>query len=171
MRLDLAIAPSCPVGCVPSHREQPTGDTTMGEVSASAERDVSAGPEQVRAFLRDYREARPRILPPQYADYRVEEGGTGAGTVVRYRLQAGRREREYRMEVTEPGPDTLSERDMESSLTTTWTLQPTDGRTRVRVETRWQGASGIGGFFERRFAPAGLGRIHEDMLARLDDAL
>lgn len=143
----------------------------MGEVSASAERDISAPHEDVYAFLRDYQEQRPRILPANYLDYEVEVGGTGAGTVITYRLQAGRRARAYRMQVEEPAPDVLRERDTESSLVTTWTLQPADGRTRVMVETRWQGASGVGGFFERRFAPAGLRRIHEDMLTRLADAL
>lgn len=143
----------------------------MGQVSASAEREITATPDHVFAFLRDYREQRPRILPPHYVDYRVEEGGTGAGTIVRYRLQAGRRERSYRMQVAETPPHTLTESDMDSSLVTTWTLHPADDKTRVQVETRWQGASGVGGFFERRFAPAGLRRIHDDMLARLAAAL
>ena len=37
----------------------------------------------------------------------------------------------------------------------------------MRVVTTWDGASGIGGFFERRFAPAGLRRIHDELLANL----
>lgn len=143
----------------------------MGQVSASAEREIAATPEDVYAFLRDYRDQRPRILPSNYVDYQVEEGGVGAGTVVRYRLQAGRRERQYRMQVTEVRSHTLTETDTDSSLVTDWTLHPAGGKTRVRVESRWQGASGIGGFFERRFAPAGLRRIFDDMLARLDAAL
>jgi hypothetical protein len=35
------------------------------------------------------------------------------------------------------------------------------------VTTTWQGAGGIGGFFERTFAPKGLARIHDAVLARL----
>lgn len=143
----------------------------MGQVSASAEREVAATPDDVHAFLRDYRDQRPRILPSNYLDYEVEEGGTGAGTIVRYRLQAGRRERQYRMQVAETPPYTLTETDTDSSLVTTWTLHPANGRTRVRVESRWQGASGVGGFFERLFAPAGLRRIYDTMLARLNEAL
>lgn len=143
----------------------------MGQVRASAKRDIDASPDEVYAFLRDYRDQRPRILPPNYLDYAVEEGGAGAGTIVSYRLQAGRRERLYRMQVSEPDKRTLTETDTDSSLVNTWTVQPGGGGSRVQVETTWQGAPGIGGFFERRFAPAGLRRIHDDMLARLADAL
>jgi hypothetical protein len=38
----------------------------------------------------------------------------------------------------------------------------------VRIETRWQGARGIGGFFERLFAPRFLRRLYADELDRLD---
>lgn len=32
----------------------------------------------------------------------------------------------------------------------------------------WNGVGGIGGFFEKTFAPKGLGRIYDEMLAKLD---
>jgi len=35
------------------------------------------------------------------------------------------------------------------------------------VTTTWDGAGGIGGFFERTFAPKGLGRIYDSLLDRL----
>jgi hypothetical protein len=35
------------------------------------------------------------------------------------------------------------------------------------VSTTWQGATGVGGFFERTFAPKGLNRIHDELLAAL----
>ena len=38
----------------------------------------------------------------------------------------------------------------------------------VRSRTTWTGATGIGGFFERTFAPKGLVRIHEAFLERLE---
>ena len=41
------------------------------------------------------------------------------------------------------------------------------GAATVRVRTTWDGASGIGGFFERTFAPKGLRRIHEELLGNL----
>jgi hypothetical protein len=38
----------------------------------------------------------------------------------------------------------------------------------VRIESRWQGAAGVGSFFERLFAPRVLRRIYADELERLD---
>ena len=38
----------------------------------------------------------------------------------------------------------------------------------VRISTTWQGAGGVGGFFERLFAPRVLRRIYADELNRLD---
>ena len=47
-------------------------------------------------------------------------------------------------------------------------LEPVEaGRSRVRTITTWNGASGIGGFFERTFAPKGLARIYNGVLANL----
>ena len=147
----------------------------MGQVTAQTERLVPASPRHVRAFLADYRNNRPRILPPEYfRDYRVEQGGDGAGTVISYRMRAGGRERAYRMRVEEAAVDgPLVERDTESSLVTTWTLTPVaDGeRTLVGLASRWEGAGGIGGLFERMFAPRALRRIYDEVLERLSVAV
>jgi hypothetical protein len=35
----------------------------------------------------------------------------------------------------------------------TLTVTPQDGRPLVRISTTWEGAGGIGGLFERLFAP------------------
>jgi Polyketide cyclase / dehydrase and lipid transport len=51
---------------------------------------------------------------------------------------------------------------------TTWVVTPEGAGSRVRVETRWQGAGGVGGFFERLFAPRVLRRLYVDELERLD---
>lgn len=40
--------------------------------------------------------------------------------------------------------------------------------SRVRIETIWQGAGGIGGLVERLFAPLVVRRLYADELARLD---
>jgi len=134
---------------------------------------VGATADVVFEFLRDYRGNRPRILPGNFSAYRVEHGGRGDGTTVTYRLHAGPRERGYRMRVSEPAGQTLVERDQDSSLVTTWTVLPSSApaRSRVTVTTEWQGAGGIGGFFESRFAPSGLRRIYDDMLGRLAAAV
>ncbi|HUY74189.1 MAG TPA: SRPBCC family protein, partial [Candidatus Dormibacteraeota bacterium] len=73
----------------------------MSTITVQTSRAIAAKPEDVYAFLRDYRK-RPQILTPNFLDYTVEEGGEGAGTLIRYRLQAARRERAYQMRVDEP---------------------------------------------------------------------
>lgn len=139
-------------------------------VRAEAEGTVAAPPAQVHAFLLDYRR-RPEILPANYQDYAVEQGGEGEGTVIRYRFKAGPRERTYRMRAEVPDAGTLVERDLDSTLVTTWRMRPDEGGTRVRVESCWQGASGMAGFFERTFAPRALGRVHADVIGRLGPAV
>ena len=142
----------------------------MGQVVATAERVVRAPADVVRAALADYEVTRPAVLPEQFSEYRVDAGGHGAGSRVHWRLQAtAKRVRVQDVVVTE-GPDgALVETDTNSSMVTTWTVSPADaGASTVRARTTWTGASGIGGFFERTFAPKGLARIQDAMLAKLE---
>lgn len=145
----------------------------MTEVVATAERVVRAPAERTLRALADYELVRPRLLTEKFLDYRVEAGGQGAGTRVAWRFAATKsRVREQVMLVTQPTANTLVESDENSSLVTMWTVHPADeGLTAVRVRTSWQGAGGIGGFFERTFAPKGLRRVYEQMLERLDAEL
>src|SRR5260370_7256492 len=135
----------------------------MSHISAKSERVIAARPEDVYDVLADYENKRPEMLTPNFLDYAVEKGGHGSGTVVRYRLHAANRERPYHMRVDEAVKgQMLVERDTNSSLVTTWKLFPLhDGRyTKVSVATEWEGGRGIGGFFERTFAPLGLPPIY-----------
>ena len=141
----------------------------MAQVEARTERIVAAEPERVYAALADYAGTRSRALPGQFGEYEVREGGDGAGTVVHWRLQAtSKRVRDCLMDVSAPTADQLVEADRNSSMVTTWTVGPAAaGRSRITVATTWQGATGIGGFFERTFAPKGLNRIYGELLAAL----
>src|SRR5690242_2725305 len=97
--------------------------TVAKSVRVRKERVISATPEAVYNFLADYAR-RPLILPPNYVDYHIERGGFGAGTVVSYRLEAVGRERSYSVRVEEPASGTLVERDINSTLETSWQLLP-----------------------------------------------
>jgi hypothetical protein len=145
----------------------------MSEVVAAVEHVVRAPAERVKAALADYEGARRRAMPEQFSDYRVESGGTGAGTRVHWRFAAtAKRVRDQLVEVAEPDVGSLVEGDANSSMVTTWTVRPVDsGVSTVRVRTTWNGAGGIGGFFERTFAPKGLQRVHTDLLTRLEREL
>lgn len=140
----------------------------MAQVEATTERVVAADAEKVFDALADYRDTRPKVLPGQFSEYEVREGGDGEGTLVHWKLQAtSKRVRDCLMEVTEPTDGELVEKDRNSSMVTTWRVTPAgEGRSRIVVTTTWKGAGGIGGFFERTFAPKGLSRIYDDLLAR-----
>ena len=145
----------------------------MSQVVATAERVVQAPVDRVRSALADYEGTRRRVLPEQFSDYRVEAGRHGAGTRAHWRFAAtSKRVRDQAITVTQPDADTLVETDANSSMVTTWTVHPSDaGRTTVRVRTTWNGAGGVGGFFERTFAPKGLRRVYDQVLERLDGEL
>jgi hypothetical protein len=146
----------------------------MSRIFVKTERVVPATPDEVYAAISDYKEKRPRMLTSNFKDYAVEKGGRGKGTIVRYNLHAARRERPYHIRVEEPVKgQVLTESDLNSSLVTTWTLQPVNNgqQTKVRVASEWLGGNGIGGFFERAFAPLGLRRIYKTMLSSLISSL
>jgi hypothetical protein len=145
----------------------------MAQVRATVGRTIAADPGRVLGALADYRETRPAILTEHYRDYRVQSGGDGAGTVVGWVLQATpKRQRDQLVEVSADPAGGVVETDRNSSMVTTWRVRPDGpGAARVDVDTRWNGASGIGGFFERVFAPRGLARIHDGVLDNLERRL
>jgi hypothetical protein len=141
----------------------------MAVIHVSAEGVVEAPPADVYTYLSDMREHHPHFLPPAFSDFKVESGGIGAGTISSFRLTTGGRSRAYRMEVAEPEPGrVMTESDTNSSLVTTFTVEPHGDGSLVRIETGWEGAGGVGGFFERTFAPRVLRRLYADELGRLN---
>jgi hypothetical protein len=141
----------------------------MAPISVSAERTVGAPAPEVYGYIADMREHHPHFLPPAFSNFQVESGGVGAGTILRYKLTAGGRSRQYRTQIAEPEPGrVLTESDTGSTSVTTFTVTPEGSACRVRISTTWQGAGGVGGVFERLFAPRVLRRLYDDELSRLD---
>ncbi|MGW4635078.1 SRPBCC family protein [Nocardia sp. NPDC004415] len=139
----------------------------MGQVSASSSIVVAADPQRTIEAIGDYETVRPRILSSHYRDYKVIEGGKGAGTVVEWTLQATeKRSRNVRANVT-VSDSILTERDANSTMVNTWTVTPEGTGSRVTVRTTWQGAGGIAGIFEGIFAPLGLKKIQAEVLGNL----
>jgi len=139
----------------------------MSQVSASATILIDAAPEAVLTAVADYEDVRPKILSPHFSEYRVVEGGKGAGTVATWKLQATKsRVRDVKAEVDVAG-HTVIEKDANSSMITNWTVSPAGPGSSVTIKTTWKGAGGIGGFFEKTFAPLGLRKIYDEVLANL----
>jgi len=140
----------------------------MAQVSASSTILIDAEPTVVLSAVADYDVVRPKILSPHYRQYQVLDGGQGRGTVASWTLQATKsRSREIRATVDLAGR-TVIEKDANSTLITNWTVAPagTAGSS-VTMKTTWNGTTGIGGFFEKIFAPVGLRRIQAEVLANL----
>jgi len=141
----------------------------VARIAVSAQGTVEASADTVYLYIADMREHHPRFLPPAFSDFRVESGGVGAGTITRFTLTAGGRTREYRTKIAEPEPGrVLTESDTGSSAVTTFTVSPQGAVSLVQISSTWDGAGGIGGLFERIFAPRVLRAIYADELKRLD---
>ena len=138
--------------------------------SVSVDGPVNAPPEEVFRYIADMQNHHPHFLPPAFSDFQVISGGVGAGTVTSFTFTAGGRSREFRMTAAEPEPGRrLVATDANSSSVTTFIVDPAaGGKSKVTICTEWQGASGIGGFFERMFAPRVMRSIYADELRRLD---
>ena len=139
----------------------------MGQVTAASTVLINATPEAVLAAVADYENVRPKILSAHYSEYKVLQGGQGAGTVVTWKLQATEsRSRVVKADVDVAGR-TVIEKDANSSLITNWTVAPAGTGSTVTTKTSWNGAGGIKGFFEKTFAPLGLKKIQAEVLANL----
>jgi hypothetical protein len=144
----------------------------MGVITASAQGLVAAPPDVVYRYLSDMQNHHPHFLPPAFSDFRVVAGGIGEGTVVTFQFAAGGRRRDIRQTLTEPEPGhRMVETDANSSSVTTFVVDSVDAgkSSTVTISTQWNGALGIGGFFERIFAPRVMRGIYIDQIRRLDE--
>ena len=120
-------------------------------VSASAK--IPAPPGRVYGIIANYVDEHPRILPPEFSGLVVEQGGIGAGTIIRFKLRVLGRTQNYRAVITEPEPGrVLVERYLEPEGTmTTFTVDPEAGgaQSLVTFSTAMPVKSGFVGKIER----------------------
>ncbi len=143
----------------------------MNQIHVEVSDVIAARPEEVYAILADYRVSHPAILPKQYfTELTVEEGGKGAGTIVKVGMEVMGRAFAYRQVISEPEPGhVLSEADVTAGVTTTFTVDPLDGgsRSRVTIATDAAVSSGVAGWLERIFNPPMMRRIYKQELQQL----
>ncbi|MCK9903034.1 polyketide cyclase [Parafrankia colletiae] len=145
----------------------------MARISVEVERTVGGAPERVLGLLADYAGTRAQLWPEMITDYRVVEGGEGAGTRIAYRLHATKKRiREVEALVSAPSAGVLLEADQRSSLRTQWSVRAAGaGGSTVTALTTWDGAGGVGGFFEKTFAPIGIRKLSNAVLDGLEARL
>jgi hypothetical protein len=137
-------------------------------VTASA--PVKAPAEQVYAILADYRDGHPHILPKQYfLSLEVEQGGFGAGTLIRFQMRILGKTYTLRAAITEPEPGrVLVETDPDTRIVTTFIVKPLEQGQQAEVTITTEGNvrnKGLPGLLERFFTPMLLRRIYVQELA------
>jgi hypothetical protein len=141
---------------------------------AEAAADVDASAAAAYRMIADYRVGHTRIIPPPYfRDLRVEEGGYGAGTVIRYDLMAFGKTNHARARVTEPEPGrVLVETDLDMGAVTRFIVEPLGAaKCRVTIMTDMPTRSGLLGAIERAVTRRFLERVYVAELALLDEQL
>ena len=132
-------------------------------------RPVPAAAERVYALLADYRVGHPSILPSKYFHgLIVEEGGVGAGTVIRFQMTALGKTRTVRGVVSEPEPGRkLVETYPESGMVTSFLVEPrTSDSCDLTIATEWQ-PRGLSGLFERLVVPPLLRKIYREEIGNI----
>ena len=116
--------------------------------------DITAPPALAYSLIADYRDGHPHILPrPPFVSLDVEQGGVGAGTVIRFRMKMLGKTREMRASITEPEPGrVLVETDPAGEVVTTFTVEPAGGerQSRVTIATDFKVAWGPFGWMQGR---------------------
>jgi hypothetical protein len=142
--------------------------TTRYTVSASAH--IDAPPARVYSIIADYHIGHPSILPKPFKNLVIEQGGVGAGTIIRFDVHAYRTVTKCRAIVTEPEPGrVLVERNIEpnESITTFTVAAGANGGSDVTLVTEAQSRAGIAGVIERWMSKRFLKKLYAEELALL----
>ena len=127
---------------------------------------VPASPQEVYAVLADYAHEHVHIVPTKYLrNLEVEQGGFGAGTIIRYRARAFGIERPSRAIISEPEAGrVLVEQETTTGLKTTFTVTPTaqPDQTHLQITVRWVPSSNPFTMVEQALYPY----IMRDMLTQ-----
>jgi hypothetical protein len=138
--------------------------------TVEAQAEIAAAAERVYGIVADYRAGHPRIVPkPFFQGIEVEEGGCGAGTVIRVGVRLVGRTRWFRAAVAEPEPGrVLVETDLDGGPVTIFTVDPLgEGRCRATISTRLQRRGRPVGMLERWLTLRFLRRVYAEELRLL----
>jgi len=123
-------------------------------ISASA--IIPARRERVYSLLANYHDGHARILPKQFSNLVVEQGGMGAGTVIRLQVSLLGRKQNFRAAITEPEPGrVLVETYLDGSgIVTTFTISPghAPADSNLTISTVLPVRAGLLGIMERKLS-------------------
>ncbi len=131
---------------------------------------IPAPPQDVYAIIADYHHGHPQILPkPPFVSLAVEQGGMGAGMVIRVHMRVLGQLQTFRAVITEPEPGRVLVETNDNGYITTFTVEPrADGQQAyVTIATEMTGRAGIVGALERWFVPRLMRPVYVKELAQL----
>ncbi len=140
----------------------------------SATRTLNAPAKAVYDTIANYRTGHPRIVPRQFSELTVEQGGIGAGTIIRFKVTVLGQTTAFRAIVTEPEPGrVLVETNVAGSDgITTFTVDrgPSDRESIVTIRTEMKSRARLVGTIERFITSRVLAPIYEQELTLLEQA-
>lgn len=128
----------------------------------------------VYRLIADYEQGHGRIVPPRYfRNLRVEQGGYGTGTVIRYEMLALGTTQQGHARITEPEPGrVLVETDLVNGAATTFTVEPLGSSvSRVTIATTFATRAGVIGWIQQVVMRSFLRRAFAAELARIDEVV
>jgi hypothetical protein len=144
----------------------------MPRHQVTAEAVIDAPAELAYAVIADYRDGHSQIIPrPPFVSLEVEQGGTGAGTVIRFQMRIFGRTRTFRAAITEPEPGrVLAETDLDTGAVTTFTVVPAEATRKscVIITTDLETRGGLLGGIERFLATRLLRPVYQREIERLE---
>ncbi len=121
----------------------------MAQHSFSASALIDAPAARVYGIIADYRNGHPRIVPKTYFEaLEVEQGGTGAGTVINFRMRVMGQVQSFHSVISEPEPGrVLVEADESKGTATTFRVEPREGGAKayVTISTEMRVPDGFAG--------------------------
>jgi polyketide cyclase/dehydrase/lipid transport protein len=132
---------------------------------------IEAPPDRIYGIIRDYHHGHPSILPKQFSNMRVEEGGVGAGTKIHFDVTVFGQKQHFVAVVTEPEPGrVLVEKNLQpTGSVTTFVVDPENGgrSATVTISTELSSRRGLAGRLERYVTAKVLQSMYVDELKRL----
>jgi hypothetical protein len=107
---------------------------------------IPAPAAKIYAVIADYQNGHPHILPePYFVSLTVEQGGVGAGTVIRFQMRLLGRPQNFRATISEPEPGRRLVETNDDGVVTTFLVEPQGGSSQVTITTEMDIPGGLPG--------------------------